>query len=291
MAHRGVPKTGERCNNSRIQVPGKPSPFPMHIIVCIKQVVDTSARIRIVDGRVDAEGSPRVVNPYDEFALEEAIRIREADAGAGTQVTAISLGPDSFKDALKTALAMGVDRAIHLCDPAFEGLDNLGVARALGLAIRDLPFDLILCGRQAVDDDMAQVGPSLAVLLGIPFVTVVTRLLLSEDRGHAEITRQVEGGVEVLEGKLPLLLTCQKGLNKPRLPSLKGIMAAKKKTVEVKSAADLGFDNEAIGRKDNRVRPVSLDLPAGRKKGQVLGGSLEESVRALVHHLKDDKVI
>ena len=131
----------------------------MKIIVCIKQVIDTAARIRITDGKVDAAGSPRVINPYDEFAIEEAIRIREKVPE--TEVIALTLGPEGFKDALKTSLAMGADRAIHLIDPAFDGLDNLGVARALAKAIRKLSFDLILCGRQAVDDDMAQVGPAM----------------------------------------------------------------------------------------------------------------------------------
>ncbi|UCD11040.1 MAG: electron transfer flavoprotein subunit beta/FixA family protein [Nitrospinaceae bacterium] len=263
----------------------------MHIIVCIKQVIDTSARIRIVDGKVDAQGSSRVVNPYDEFALEEAIRIRESDPASGTQVTAISLGPESFKDALKTALAMGVDRAIHLEDPAFEGLDNLGVAHVLALVIKSLPYDLILCGRQAVDDDMAQVGPSLAVLLGLPFATVVTGLKLSEDKNKAEITRQIEGGNEVLESALPLLVTCQKGLNIPRLPSLKGIMAAKKKPVEILTAQDLMFRTETMGISRNRVEGIGLSLPPERKKGQILHGPLNESVATLVSRLKEDRVI
>jgi electron transfer flavoprotein beta subunit len=263
----------------------------VHIIVCIKQVIDTSARIRITDGRIDAQGSPRVVNPYDEFALEEAIRIREGDTESGTRVTAISLGPESFKDVLKTALAMGADRAIHLQDPAFEGLDNLGVAHVLALAIKKMPFDLILCGRQAVDDDMAQVGPSLAVLLDIPFAAVITGFKLSGDKSQAEITRQVEGGSEILEAALPLLATCQKGLNKPRLPSLKGIMAAKKKTIEVQSAADLGFDPTSSAVSQNSIVPLELSLPPERKKGRILQGSQEESVASLVRHLKDDKII
>ena len=137
---------------------------------------------------------------------------------------------------------MGADQAVHLLDAAFEGLDCLGVATALSKAIGTLEYDLILCGRQAVDDDMAQVGPAIAVLLGIPFVTVVTDLKISEDRQKAEVTRQIEGGSEIIEAPLPLLITCQKGLNEPRLPSLKGIMAAKKKEITILDAAAIGFD-------------------------------------------------
>jgi electron transfer flavoprotein beta subunit len=187
---------------------------------------------------------------------------------------------------------MGADQAIHLLDSAFEGLDGLGVATALSRAIGTLEYDLILCGRQAVDDDMAQVGPAIAVLLGIPFVTVVTDLNLSEDRQKAEVTRQIEGGSEIIEAPLPLLITCQKGLNEPRLPSLKGIMAAKKKEITVLDAAAIGFDAKVMGAAANRVRETALTLPPARKKGIILEGTPEETCSQLVQALRDDaKVI
>lgn len=262
----------------------------MDIIVCVKQVIDTGAALSIKDGRVDAEGLPRVLNPYDEFAVEEAVRLKEKSPD-DTTVTLITLGPDPFKDTLRRGLAMGADKAVHLLDAAFEGLDNLGVATALAKAIRTLPHDLILCGRQAVDDDMAQVGPALAVLLDIPFVAVVTQLTLSDDRQQAEVIRQVEGGSEMLKSPLPLLLTCQKGLNEPRLPSLKGIMKAKKKEIAQLDAAGIGFDVEAMGAGSNRVRQTALTQPLARKQGIVLEGSPEEACAQLVRALRDEKKV
>ena len=263
----------------------------MNIIVCVKQVIDTGAALTLKDGQVDTEGLPRVINPYDEFAIEEAVRIREK-APEETTVTLISLGPEYFKDTLRKGLAMGADKAIHLLDAAFEGLDGLGVATALSKAMGTLEYDLILCGRQAVDDDMAQVGPALAVLLGMPFVTVVTDLKLSEDRKQAEVTRQIEGGSEIIETPLPLLITCQKGLNEPRLPSLKGIMAAKKKDIAVLDAAAIGFDASTMGASANRVREISLAMPPARKKGIILEGTPEETCSQLVQALRNDvKVI
>lgn len=263
----------------------------MKIIVCVKQVIDTGAVLTLKDGQVDTEGLPRVLNPYDEYAVEEAVRIRERSP-EDTTVTLMTLGPDRFKDTLRKGLAMGADHAIHLLDAAFEGLDGLGVATALSQAIGTLKYDLILCGRQAVDDDMAQVGPAIAVLLGIPFVTVVTGLKISEDRQKAEVIRQIEGGSEVIETPLPLLVTCQKGLNEPRLPSLKGIMAAKKKEITVLDAAVIGFDAQTMGTAANRVRETALALPPVRKKGIMLKGTPEAACSQLVQVLRDDaKVI
>jgi len=259
----------------------------MKIIVCVKQVIDTAAKISVKDGKIDAPGSPRVMNPYDEYALEEALRIRQKNPDS--EITVISLGPESFKDVLKNGLAMGADKAIHLYDPAFDRLDNLFVAQALANAIGTLSFDLILCGRQAVDDDMAQVGPALAVLLNIPFVSVITGLIFSEDFMKAQITRQIEGGSETFESSLPLLVTCQKGLNTPRLPSLKGIIAAKKKQIGTLSANAIGFDASSLG--PARVRQVDLSLPPPRKKGRILEGSLRESLPELVRLLREEEKV
>jgi len=263
----------------------------VRIIVCVKQVIDTGAALALKEGKVDTEGLPRVLNPYDEYAVEEAVRIREK-APEETTVTLMTLGPDNFKDTLRKGLAMGADQAVHLLDAAFEGLDCLGVATALSKAIGTLEYDLIFCGRQAVDDDMAQVGPAIAVLLGIPFITVVTDLKISDDRQQAEVTRQIEGGSEIIEAPLPLLITCQKGLNEPRLPSLKGIMAAKKKEITVLDAAAIGFDAKAMGAAANRIRETTLALPPARKKGIILEGAPEAACSQLVQALRDDaKVI
>jgi len=262
----------------------------LKIIVCVKQVIDTGAAISIHGGKVDAEGSPRVLNPYDEFAVEEAIRVRERIPD--TTVTLVSLGPEVFKDTLRKGLAMGADHAVHLLDPAFEGLDGLGVALALSRAIQSMEYDLVLCGRQAVDDDMAQIGPALAVFLGIPFATVITRLELGEDERTAEVARQVEGGSEILETPLPALFTCQKGLNEPRLPSLKGMMAAKKKQIQVLDAAAIGFEAATMGASANRLQEDELTLPPSRQKGVILEGSGTETCSQLAKILREDlKVI
>ncbi|MFQ5671680.1 MAG: electron transfer flavoprotein subunit beta/FixA family protein [Nitrospinales bacterium] len=256
----------------------------MKIIVCVKQVLDTAAKIRIADGVVEAEEIPRILNPYDEYAVEEAVRIKEKMPD--TEVTLLTVGPEGFRKVLQTGLAMGADRAAHLLDKAFEGLDHYGAARVLADAVRSMPFDLILCGRQAVDDDMAQVGPALAVLLGIPFVSVVTDLSLTADGKRAVVTRQIEGGSETLDAPLPLLLTCQKGLNEPRLPSLKGIMAAKKKEIQALDAQAIGFDPATLG--PGKARQVDLSLPPQRKKGIILEGPAEESAAKLVKILRED---
>ncbi len=262
----------------------------MKIIVCIKQVVDTGASLEIKDGRVNFEGSPRVLNPYDEFAVEEAVRIRENQPEA--EITLITLGPDNYKDTLRKGLAMGADQAVHLLDPSFENLDSLGIARALSMAIKTMSYDLVLCGRQAVDDDMAQVGPCLATLLKIPCVTVITELTFFEDFSKATVTRQIEGGSEIIETSLPALFTCQKGLNEPRLPSLKGIMAAKKKKVTTLSAADIGFDSATMGVGVNKTEQIELSLPPSRKKGVILEGSVAEVSAELASTLRNEvKVI
>tara|TARA_Y100001936_G_C16088101_1_gene683457 strand:- start:2712 stop:3503 length:792 start_codon:yes stop_codon:yes gene_type:complete len=262
----------------------------MNIIVCIKQVLDTGAAIQIVDKKISSSGSPLIMNPYDEFAVEEAVRIKAALSDS--KITVFSLGPDSVKETLKRALSMGADNAVHLSDPLFNGLNNLQVAKILATAIRKQPFDLILCGRQAVDDDMAQVGPALAVFLNIPFVTIVTKIKFSESFQNADITRQVEGGREVRKNvALPFLVSCQKGLNEPRLPSLKGIMSAKKKEIQKLSLSDLDLDFQALDSQKNFLKEVKLSLPPERKKGIILEGSDEEKVKQLVKTIREEEKI
>ena len=263
----------------------------MNIIVCIKQVLDTGAPIEILDGKISSPGSPFIMNPYDEFAVEEAVRIKAALPDS--KITVFSLGPESVKETLKRALAMGADRAVHLSDPLFDGLNNLQIAKTLATAIQNETFDLVLCGRQAVDDDMAQVGPALAVFLKIPFVTIVTKIIFSENFKNADITRQVEGGSEVRKNvALPFLVSCQKGLNEPRLPSLKGIMAAKKKEIQKLSSSDLDLDLQLLDSQKKYLKEVKLSLPPERKKGIILEGSDEEKVKQLVTTIcEEEKII
>ena len=259
----------------------------MKIIVCVKQVLDTASEIKVDENQVFSPGSPKIINPYDEFAIEEAVRIKENKPDS--EITLLSLGPETFKDSIKKGLAMGADKAIHLKDEKFEGLDSYALAKVLAGFIKKSSYDLVLCGRQAVDLDRAQTGPALATFLNIPFVTMVTRLDFSEDFSKAKIKRQVEGGNEIRELSLPFLATCQKGLNEPRLPSLKGIMAAKKKEVLVFSADDLSEENLDLG--ENRVIEENLSLPPKRKKGIILEGTNEEVGKNLVELLQEAKII
>ena len=262
----------------------------MKIIVCIKQVLDTGAKIEMQGEKVVAAGSPFIMNPYDEFALEEAIRIKSALPDS--EITVFSLGPESAKETLKRALAMGADHAIHIFDPLFDGLDNSLIAKILAKAIQKNSFDLVLCGRQAVDNDMAQVGPALAVLLEIPFVTIVTKIQFSENFETADITRQIEGGSEIQKSRpLPFLLTCQKGLNEPRIPSLKGIMAAKKKEIQKISASDLQLDAKTFDVDNNKLQEIKLSLPPERKKGKILEGADEDTTKQLVAIIREEEKI
>jgi len=262
----------------------------MKIIVCIKQVLDTGAKIEVRGEKVVASGSPYIINPYDEFALEEAIRIKSALPDSG--ITVFSLGPESVKETLKRALAMGADHAIHILDPLFDGLDNSLIAKILAKAIQKDSFDLVLCGRQAVDDDMAQVGPALAVLLEIPFITIVTKIQFSENFQTADITRQIEGGSEIQKNRsLPFLVTCQKGLNEPRFPSLKGIMAAKKKEIQTISASDLQLDAKFLDPHNNKLQEIKLSLPPERKKGTILKGADEDIAKQLVAIIREEKIV
>ena len=262
----------------------------MKIIVCIKQVLDTGAKIEMQGEKVVAAGSPFIMNPYDEFALEEAIRIKSALPDS--EITVFSLGPESAKETLKRALAMGADHAIHIFDPLFDGLDNSLIAKILAKAILKNSFDLVLCGRQAVDNDMAQVGPALAVLLEIPFVTIVTKIQFSENFETADITRQIEGGSEIQKSRpLPLLLTCQKGLNEPRFPSLKGIMAAKKKEIQKISASDLQLEAKTFDAHNNKLQEIKISLPPERKKGKILEGADEDTTKQLVAIIREEEKI
>jgi electron transfer flavoprotein beta subunit len=258
----------------------------MRIIICIKAVPDTAASVRIKSGSaaIDPEGLTYVMNPYDEFAVEEALRIKEKHGQ--TETTAVSLGGKIAKDVLRTALSMGVDRAIHLQDPAFDELDSQATAQVLARAVGRLEFDLVLCGKQAVDMDAAQVGPALAELLGLSQIGVVTRLEFDGDWKTLRAHRQIEGGVEVIEGSLPCVITTQKGLNEPRYPSLKGILSAKKKEIPEWGLAQLAFGEGEV--KPSATRIASLQLPPLRMAGRILEGESQDKVKELVRLLRQE---
>jgi electron transfer flavoprotein beta subunit len=242
-------------------------------VVCIKRVPDTEARIRLKDDRsgIEPAGLKHVISPYDEFAIEAAIKFREVK-GEG-EVTVVSLGDASTGEQLRSALAMGADRAILL--KGEPTLDGLATARALAAEIGPLAPELVLFGMKAVDGDQQQVGPMVAELLGLPCVTVVAEMELND--GKLVCQREVEGGVEVVESPLPAVITITKGKYEPRYPSLKGIMAAKKKPLEEKPA-QMG---------ESRVQLRELTYPPDRPPGKIVGSGVE-GVTELVRVLHDE---
>ena len=263
----------------------------MNVIVCMKQVPDTETLIKVKpDGSgIVTDDIKYVMNPYCEFAVEESLRIKEKQGGASILVT---MGPARAVEALRTGLAMGADRSVHLNDPAFEGADGYSTAKALAEAIKKEPFDLILCGKQAVDDDMAQVGPSLAEILNLPHVTLITKLEFSADKKKARVEREVDGGKEVIEVSLPAVFTCQKGLNEPRYASLPGIMKAKKKEVKVLNLAALGLPADQVGAAGAKVKILRYSAPPSRPPGKIITGEVLEAAQKLVKLLREEaKVI
>jgi electron transfer flavoprotein beta subunit len=263
----------------------------VNVIVCMKQVPDTETLIKIKpDGSgIVTDEIKYVMNPYCEFAVEEALRIKEKQGGAAILV---SMGPARAVESLRTGLAMGADRSIHLNDPAFEGSDAYTTAKALAEVIKKESYDLILCGKQAVDDDMAQVGPALAELLNIPHVTLITKLEISADKKKAKVEREIDGGKEVLDVALPALFTCQKGLNEPRYASLPGIMKAKKKEVKPINAAALGLPADQVGATGARTKILKYTPPPSRPPGKVISGEVLDAAKNLVRLLREEaKVI
>jgi electron transfer flavoprotein beta subunit len=264
----------------------------MNIIVCMKQVPDTEAQIRVnPDGSGIVDSAIKfVMNPYDEYGVEEALLLKEKFGGT---VTIVCLGPERAIEAIRTGLAMGADKAVHLDDPAFEGGDAFSTAKALAAAIKGMECDLIFCGKQAIDDDLAQVGPALAEMLGIPQIVVVTKVEVSEDGKKAKVNRQIIGGEEIIEVPLPAVLTVQKGLNEPRYASLPGIMKAKKKEVKSIKIADLGLDPNGVGKAGAKTQILKMYSPPQRESGNIIEGeTAEETAPKLAKLLREEaKVI
>ncbi|HXF94396.1 MAG TPA: electron transfer flavoprotein subunit beta/FixA family protein [Nitrospiraceae bacterium] len=262
----------------------------MKLIVCVKQVPATESMLAVRPDGTDIErsGLTFIVNPYDEFAVEEALRIRERiGTGEVTVVTLRSHAAQKPEAALRTCLAMGADRAVLLSDPAFEDGDSFTTALALAAALRRLSFDLLLFGKQAVDDDEGAVGVQVAELLGIPHVAVVNRLEVDAKARNLVAHRQIEGGIEVVEAPLPVLVTCQKGLNEPRYPSLPGIMKAKQKPLEVLACHTLGLAPDTLGAAGAKLRVVRLELPPPRPPGRLIPGDAETQAKELVRLLHE----
>ena len=256
----------------------------MKIVVCVKQVPDTETRIRIAEGKVVESDVNWIVSPYDEFALEEALKIKEKKGG---EVVLLSLGPERVTSALRNGLAMGADSAVHLKDPKFDAADTLGIAHALAAAVKTLSPDLVLAGQQGVGGDNSQIPGMLAEILDWPQVTVAVKVEVED--GKAVVEREIEGAHETWETTLPAVVSAQKGLNEPRYASLKGIMAAKKKMIETKDAAALALPAEALSPK---TRIVTMEQPAARGAVKMIEGDAETQSRELLRLLHEEaKVI
>ena len=262
----------------------------MNILVFVKQVPDTETRILLRDNVVDLTNVKWVANPYDEFAIEEALRIRER-LGQG-KVTVVSLGPDRVKEAIKYALSLGADEGVHIKGDGLALWDPLAVALVLAAAARKLGYDLILTGKQGVDHDWSQAGIILAELLDLPHVSVVVNLELDPASKRGKAKREVEGGAEIVEFELPAVITAQKGLNEPRYASLKGIMAVKKKVIPEWTLSDLGVDLAEVQESAAAIRFVEFSLPPPRQAGRILEGEAKDTARELVRILHEEaKVI
>jgi electron transfer flavoprotein beta subunit len=259
----------------------------MKLLVLVKQVPDTATQVKVgSDPRaIDQTGITWIVSPYDEFALEEALRIKEKRGGAD-EVVAVTVGPERAKEALRSCLAMGADRAIHVNDRALDGADTLSVARALAAVAQLEAPQLVLTGRQAIDDDMGATGAQVAELLSWPCVSWIMEEALSADAARIRVGRQVEGGLEVFEVPLPCVVSAQKGMNEPRYPTLKGIMGAKRKEIKDLTVADLqaaGFTPAAPA-----LEVVALEALPPRPPGRILSGDPKEMARELVRALRED---
>ena len=248
----------------------------MNIIVCLKQVPDTESQIKIApDAKSIIEDDIKwVMNPYDEYGVEEALRLKEKFGG---EVTVVGLGPQRVTESIRTALAMGADKGVLINDPALEGSDTLATAKALAAAIKELPCDLVFAGQRGVDSDNGLVGAALAEFLGVPQICLAVKVEVAEDGQSLKAHRPIEGQTLVIETSLPALITAQKGLNEPRYASLPGIMKAKKKPLEEKTLADLGLDASEFGEGAQNLKIQELIPPPQREAGKMVEGETPEA--------------
>ncbi len=257
----------------------------MNIIVCIKQVPDTQdIRINPETNTLMREGVKAIINPFDMYAIEEALRIREK---LGGKVTVISMGPPQAEEALREAISLGVDDVVLMTDRAFAGADTWATSYTLAKGIEKLgKFDLVICGKQAIDGDTAQVGPGIAAQLNIPQVTYVKKTEEIKEAA-AKFERMTEEGYEVIETPLPCLITVVKEINIPRLPSLKGKIRAKQATISKLLAKDINADPAKLGLKGSPTVVEKVFTPPKRAGGQILQGETQEVVNKVVEALKD----
>lgn len=253
----------------------------MNIYVLLKKTFDTEDKIVITDGEIEDDGAEFIINPYDEYAIEEAIVQRDEHGG---EVTVVTIGDEDSEKQLRTALAMGADQAVLInTEYDLDEGDQYTTEKILEAYFADKEVDLILAGNVAIDEASGQVGPRLATRLDIPFVTTIVGLDI--DGETVNIDKDVEGDVEKIETSLPLLVTCQQGLNEPRYPSLPGIMQARNKPLEELELDDLDLDEEDV---EPKTETVDVFLPPEKEAGRILEGDIEDQVKELVSLLRNE---
>ena len=261
----------------------------MNIVVCLKQVPGTTkVEVDPQTKTLVRQGIKNIVNPFDTYALEEGVRIKEQYEG---KVTAVSMGPPQAEEVLREAIALGADEAILLSDSAFAGADTLATAYTLAQAIDKLKhYDIIICGRQTIDGDTGQVGPELAEMLEIPFVAYVSKIEYI-DNGYMRVQRMIEEGHELIETPLPAVITVVKEINTPRLPSLRGLARSRSAVIPIWTAQELDVDKNMVGLSGSATRVIKIFFPQRVHHGEVLQGDLESQVESLIDKLRDAKII
>lgn len=261
----------------------------MNIVVCIKQVPDTAdVQIDPQTNTLIRQGIKNIINPFDTYALEEGVRIRERYGG---KVIVVSMGPPQAEAALREAVSAGADEAILLCDRALAGADTLATAVALAGAIDKMEsYDIIICGRQTADGDTGQVGPELSEILGIPFVAYVSRVE-EIDGGRMRVQRMIEEGHEVIEMPLPGVITVTKEINVPRLPSLRGLAKAKSVEISTWTIQDMDIDKDDVGLAGSATRVIKIFSPQRVQCSEMLEGNLDEQLESLIERLRESKIL
>jgi electron transfer flavoprotein beta subunit len=261
----------------------------MNTVVCLKQVPGTTeVKIDPVKNTLIRQGIKNIVNPFDTYALEEGVRLKERFGG---KVTALSMGPPQAIEMLREAITVGADEAVLLSDVAFAGADTWATSYTLGKAMRKLGnIDLVICGRQTIDGDTGQVGPELAEMMGVPFIAYVSKVDEIKD-GLLRVQRMVEDGYETIEARLPSVITVVKEINRPRLPSLRGQMKAKSAQIPTWTAADIGIEKEKAGLSGSATQVVKIFFPQRVHRAEMLKGEPSAQVDALIERLKGAKLV
>jgi electron transfer flavoprotein beta subunit len=260
----------------------------VNVVVCLKQVPGTTeVKIDPQTNTLIRQGIKNIINPFDTYALEEGVRLKEKHSG---RVTVITMGPPQAEEALREAISLGADEAVLLSDHAFAGADTWATAYTLSLAVRKLGADIIICGRQTLDGDTGQVGPELAEMLKLPFIAYVSQIEEIAE-GHIRVRRMIEEGHEVMETTLPAVITVVKEINVPRLPSLRGIARSKSAPIPVWDAATLGAAKDKIGLAGSCTRVIKVFFPKRVSRGEKLEGDLKSQVEKLINKLKEANLI